>query len=518
MYGVDGARELPERELDHLPGYADSRPVRIGNAAVDQRQNDVLGEVMGALELARQAGIRDSADSWSLQRHARRRPRGSTGTSPTAASGRSAASRSTSPTPTSWSGPPSTARSRAVERHGLDGPVERWRALRDEVRQEVLTRGYDRERGTFVQHYGTKEVDASLLLIPTVGFLPPTTRACSGTIRAVEEDLMHEGLLLRYRTGSGVDGLAGDEHPFLACSFWLVSAYAGAGRDDEAHTLMKRLVSLSTDLGLLAEEYDPVRERMVGNFPQAFCHLALISAAVRLGAMTSHLHDNLELLETETRCAAGHRDPAGRRVDDRAEPVRGLDPRPRRDARGPQRRRPVPPRALGDHRRPHPDVRLPRGPGRRHRRGRPPARCRAGRRPRSPPPPGSPRWRPRSPGPARSGRWRCAAAGWCTAVTCRPCDCARSSSTTSTWTWASRSPTRTPASSIAPCAARSPRWRTRRRRRRCGSAATRATSGRSATVRRTSPAAGRACCCGSPGAGRTRSRPTGRCRPCLAWG
>ena len=162
--------------------------------------------------------------------------------------------------------------------------MERWRALREEVRQEVLTRGYDSERGTFVQHYGTKEVDASLLLIPKVGFLPPDDPRVLGTIRAVEEDLMHEGLLLRYRTGSGVDGLTGDEHPFLACSFWLVSAYAGAGRDEEAHTLMKRLVSLSTDLGLMAEEYDPVRERMVGNFPQAFSHLALISAAVRLGA------------------------------------------------------------------------------------------------------------------------------------------------------------------------------------------------------------------------------------------
>jgi GH15 family glucan-1,4-alpha-glucosidase len=127
-------------------------------------------------------------------------------------------------------------------------------------------------------------VDASLLLIPTVGFLPPDDPRVVGTIKAVEEDLMDEGLLLRYRTASGVDGLEGDEHPFLACSFWLVSAYAGAGRRDEAHALMKRLVSLSNDVGLLAEEYDPVRDRMVGNFPQAFSHLALIGAAVTLGS------------------------------------------------------------------------------------------------------------------------------------------------------------------------------------------------------------------------------------------
>jgi GH15 family glucan-1,4-alpha-glucosidase len=283
MYAVDGARELPERELPHLPGYAGSRPVRVGNAAVDQRQTDVLGEVMVALELARQAGIRDSADSWALQRtlvenlarhwnepdngiweiRGERRHFTHSRVMVWAAFDRAVA---------------------AVERHGLEGPVDRWRALREEVRQEVLTRGYDSERNTFVQHYDTREVDASLLLIPSVGFLPADDPRVAGTIRAVEEDLMHEDLILRYRTSTGVDGLSGDEHPFLACSFWLVSAYAGAGRSDEAHALMKRLVSLSTDLGLMAEEYDPVRERMVGNFPQAFSHLALIGAAVRLGA------------------------------------------------------------------------------------------------------------------------------------------------------------------------------------------------------------------------------------------
>jgi GH15 family glucan-1,4-alpha-glucosidase len=283
MYAVDGARELPERELTHLPGYADSRPVRLGNAAVAQRQTDVLGEVMVALEAARQAGIRDSSDSWALQRtlvedlaqHWRQPDNGIWEI-------RGEQRHFTHSRVMVWAAFDRAVA--AVERHGLDGPVEQWRALREEVRQEVLTRGYDSERGTFTQHYDTKEVDASLLLIPTVGFLPPDDPRVLGTIEAVEDDLMHEGLLLRYRTGSGVDGLSGDEHPFLACSFWLVSAYAGAGRREEAHTLMKRLVSLSTDLGLMAEEYDPVRERMVGNFPQAFSHLALIGAAVMLGA------------------------------------------------------------------------------------------------------------------------------------------------------------------------------------------------------------------------------------------
>ena len=283
MYAVDGSRELPERELDHLPGYAGSRPVRVGNGAVGQRQTDVLGEVMVALELARQAGIRDSDDSWALQRTLVEELAGHWDAPDNGLwEIRGDLKHFTHSRVMVWAAFDRAVA--AVEQHGLEGPVERWRELREQVRQEVLTRGFDRERGTFVQHYDTREVDASLLLIPTVGFLPPDDPRVLGTIRAVEEDLMHEGLLLRYRTGSGVDGLDGDEHPFLACSFWLVSAYAGAGRRDEAHALMKRLVSLSNDLGLLAEEYDPVRNRMVGNFPQAFSHLALIGAAVTLGS------------------------------------------------------------------------------------------------------------------------------------------------------------------------------------------------------------------------------------------
>ena len=187
-----------------------------------------------------------------------------------------------------------------MEDYGLAGPLEEWRALRDEVRAEVLEKGYDAERGTFVQHYGTTEVDASLLVLPLVGFVDGDDPRMLGTIEAIEEDLLHEGLVLRYRTQTGVDGLPGDEHPFVACSFWLVSAYAAAGRLDDAHALFDRLVELRNDVGLLSEEYDPVRQRMVGNFPQAFSHLALVQAAFYLA-------------EADSRAAATGVDPSSTR-------------------------------------------------------------------------------------------------------------------------------------------------------------------------------------------------------------
>jgi len=287
MYAVDGARQLPERELDHLPGYAGSRPVRVGNGAVSQRQADVLGEVMIALAQARDAGISEDRHTWSLQR----------------ALVDDLASHWDEPDHGLWEirGPVQhfthsrvmvwvafDRAVRAVEEHGLDGPVDRWRAVRDEVHAEVLAKGFDAERGTFTQHYGTREVDASLLMIPLVGFLPPDDPRVLGTIAAVETDLMRDGLLLRYRTRSGVDGLAGDEHPFLACSFWLVSAYAAVGRLDDARALMDRLCALPNDVGLLSEQYDVAGQRMAGNFPQAFSHLALVQAALRLGGPDLH--------------------------------------------------------------------------------------------------------------------------------------------------------------------------------------------------------------------------------------
>jgi GH15 family glucan-1,4-alpha-glucosidase len=281
MYAVDGGRDLPERTLDHLPGYAGSTPVRVGNGAVGQRQTDVLGEVMIALEMARDVGAVETDDSWSLQR----------------ALVEELAEHWDEPDNGLWEirGPLRRfTHSRvmvwvafdraiaAVEKHGLEGPVERWRKLRDTVREEVLTHGYDAERNTFTQHYDTTEVDASLLVLSDVGFLEGDDPRMLGTIQAVEEDLLRDGLLLRYRTTSGVDGLSGDEHPFLACSFWLVEAYALAGRVDDAHALMDRLLELPNDLGLLAEEYDVAQHRFVGNFPQAFSHLTLVGAANQL--------------------------------------------------------------------------------------------------------------------------------------------------------------------------------------------------------------------------------------------
>jgi GH15 family glucan-1,4-alpha-glucosidase len=171
---------------------------------------------------------------------------------------------------------------RASEKHGLPGEVDRWREMRDRVRDEVMEQGFDAERNTFTQHYETAEVDASLLMLPLVGFVEGDDPRMLGTIAAIEHDLMHDGFLMRYRTQTGVDGLSGEEYPFLACSFWLVSAYAAAGRLDDAQALFDRLVALTNDVGLLAEEYDPVGHRMAGNFPQAFSHLALVEAAFRL--------------------------------------------------------------------------------------------------------------------------------------------------------------------------------------------------------------------------------------------
>ena len=168
----------------------------------------------------------------------------------------------------------------------MEGPVDRWREARDEVCEEILTRGFNAERNTFTQHYDTDQVDASLLVLPLTGFVKGDDPKMLGTIEAVEKDLMRDGLLMRYRTETDVDGLPGGEHPFLACSFWLVSAYAAAGRLDDANALFDRLVGLVNDVGLLSEEYDPHAKRMVGNFPQAFSHLTLVQAAFRLRAAT----------------------------------------------------------------------------------------------------------------------------------------------------------------------------------------------------------------------------------------
>jgi GH15 family glucan-1,4-alpha-glucosidase len=286
VYTVDGGRHLPESTIPELRGYADSRPVRVGNAAVDQRQTDVVGEVICALAAARDAGLAETTDSWSLQ----------------CTLVENLATTWQRPDHGLWEirGPErhfTHSRVMAwaafdrmvsgVERHGLDGPVDRWRELREQVREQVLDKAVDPRRGCFTQHEETSEVDAALLLLPSVGFVAGDDPRMVATIAAVEEDLMRDGLVLRYRTSSGVDGLAGDEHPFLACSFWLVSAYALAGRVDDATALMERLVGLTNDVGLLSEEYDPGCRRMAGNFPQAYSHLTLVQAARTLASVTA---------------------------------------------------------------------------------------------------------------------------------------------------------------------------------------------------------------------------------------
>lgn len=278
MYTVDGSRHLPEIELGHLEGYAGSRPVRIGNGAVGQRQGDVVGEVLTALGAARDLGLAESRDSWSLQRSL---TNGLIDTWHLPDHGiweiRGPLRNFTHSRVMMWA-----AFDRmigGVERHGLGGPVELWREIRDEIRADIETNYFDPARGTFTQYDGTAEVDAALLLMPVVGFLPGDDPRVLGTIAAIETDLLRDGLLLRYRTETDVDGLPGDEHPFLACSFWLVSAYALAGRHDDALRLMTELVALGNDVGLFSEEYDVGNRRMVGNFPQAFTHLTLIQAA-----------------------------------------------------------------------------------------------------------------------------------------------------------------------------------------------------------------------------------------------
>jgi GH15 family glucan-1,4-alpha-glucosidase len=283
MYGVAGERRLPELEMDWLDGYEGSKPVRLGNAAALQFQLDVYGELMEAIDLARTHGIDADGAIWDLQvavlefveAHWDRPDQGI------------------------WElrGPPQAlvysrvmawvAMDRgvkAIEKHGLEGPLERWRSVRDAIHEQVCERGFNRRLGTFTQAYGSEELDASLLMLPLVGFLPIQDPRVVGTVEAVQRELLSDGFVLRYRNSSGVDGLAGDEGTFLPCSLWLVSCLALMGRVDEARELMERVVGVANDLGLFAEEYDTRRGRLVGNFPQAFTHVAFINAARHLAA------------------------------------------------------------------------------------------------------------------------------------------------------------------------------------------------------------------------------------------
>ncbi|MEU5280053.1 glycoside hydrolase family 15 protein [Streptomyces asoensis] len=283
MYGLAGERRLPECELPWLSGYADSKPVRIGNGAVDQLQLDVYGEVMDSLSLARTAGMSPRPHMWSLQcalmqwlcENWRQPDEGLWEV-------RGGRRQFVHSKVMVW-----VAADRAVraleEYPDLRGDLVGWRAMRDEIHREVCEQGYDPVRNTFTQYYGSRELDASLLLIPRVGFLPPDDPRVVGTVDAVREELGHGGLLRRYSTdGAAVDGLPGDEGTFLACSFWLADALHMTGRTKEARELFEHLVGLANDVGLLAEEYDPTSGRHLGNFPQAFSHIGLVNTALAL--------------------------------------------------------------------------------------------------------------------------------------------------------------------------------------------------------------------------------------------
>ncbi|GAA3351108.1 glycoside hydrolase family 15 protein [Amorphoplanes nipponensis] len=279
MYGVAGERRLDEYRAEWLSGY-DGNPVRIGNAAAEQFQLDVYGEVMDALHQGRRAGLKADDPAWGLQVKLMDFVR----------------EHWTEPDEGIWEvrgGPKQFVHSKlmawvaadravkAVEEFDLDGPVDDWRELRDAIRADILEKGYDRERRTFTQFYGSEELDAALLMVPLVGFLPADDERVAGTVAAIEEHLLQDGFVQRYtqHPGTDVDGLPPGEGAFLACTFWLADNYALMGRHEEARAVFERLLALRNDVGLLSEEYDTDAGRLVGNFPQAFSHVPLIDTA-----------------------------------------------------------------------------------------------------------------------------------------------------------------------------------------------------------------------------------------------
>jgi GH15 family glucan-1,4-alpha-glucosidase len=281
MYGVAGERRLPELILGWLPGYEGSRPVRIGNAAVHQLQLDVYGEVMDTFHQARRAGLPPDPSSWRVQ-HAMLDFLERNWTEPDEGiwEVRGPRQHFTHSKVMSWVAFDRAVK--AVEGFGLEGPVDRWRALRDAIHGEVCERAWSPSRNSFTQAYGSSCLDAALLTMPAVGFLPPSDPRIAGTVAAIERELLADGLVMRYRTEDGVDGLPPGEGTFLLCSFWLADSYALLGRRREAEALFQRLLAARNDVGLLAEEYDPVAKRLLGNFPQAFSHVGLINTALNL--------------------------------------------------------------------------------------------------------------------------------------------------------------------------------------------------------------------------------------------
>jgi GH15 family glucan-1,4-alpha-glucosidase len=283
MYSVTGVRRLTEMELDWLPGYEDSRPVRIGNAASKQFQLDVYGELVDALYHARLHGLETLADGWESARTL------------------------LSFVETAWLQPDEgiwevrgprrhfthskvmawVAMDRAVksmEKFQLEGPSDRWRQVRDTIHAQVCDQGFDRKLNSFVQSYGSHELDASLLMIPLVGFLPPTDPRVQGTVAAIQSHLVQDGFVKRYIPHESVDGLPPGEGAFLPCTFWLADNLHLLGREQEAREIFERLLGLCNDVGLISEEYDPHTKRLVGNFPQAFTHIGLINTAMNLSS------------------------------------------------------------------------------------------------------------------------------------------------------------------------------------------------------------------------------------------
>ncbi|MFF9071499.1 glycoside hydrolase family 15 protein [Streptomyces sp. NPDC014872] len=294
MYGLSGERRLPEAELPWLRGYENSAPVRIGNAAVRQRQLDVYGEVIDSLRLAREAGLDDQPHAWSLQLSLLGFLE-STWREPDEGLWEIRGQRRhfVHSKVMAW-----VAADRAVhtleKNPALAGDANRWRAMRDAVHREVCEKGFDPVRNTFTQSYGSRNLDAATLLIPRTGFLPPDDPRVVGTVDAVRRELGSDCLVRRYSTdGSSIDGLPGREGTFLACSFWLADALTMTGRAEEARNLFERLLRLRNDVGLLAEEYDTVTHRQLGNFPQAFSHVGLVSTAMTLAGEDTTETDTL---------------------------------------------------------------------------------------------------------------------------------------------------------------------------------------------------------------------------------
>jgi GH15 family glucan-1,4-alpha-glucosidase len=283
LYGVGGQRRIREYELDWLAGYEGSRPVRVGNAAYGQFQLDVYGEVMDALHQARSHGLPADDHAWSLQQNLMEFLEGAWDNPDEGIwEVRGPRRHFTHSKVLAW-----VAFDRAVdtvERFDLPGPVDKWRQIRQQIHDEVCREAFDTERNSFMQSYGSKELDASTLLIPLVGFLPATDPRVAGTIDAIQRDLTRDGFVERYavKETNDVDGLPGGEGVFLPCSFWLVDALVLQGRRDEAVALFEKLLALRNDLGLISEEYDPDTKRLLGNFPQAFTHVGLVGSAYNL--------------------------------------------------------------------------------------------------------------------------------------------------------------------------------------------------------------------------------------------